>query len=118
MPRLDELAEAALSGDALRLRSLAQDWLEENQQLQLVMAPITKDPSILAVAAAFVEMFAERANQVAPAWTRDVLEAPEPLFLLREARTMKRLRKLCEEQSPLPLRRRRIYVPPDFLTFA
>ena len=73
---------------------------------------------MLAVAAALVELFAERAGQAAPDWTREVLPAPEPLFLLREAGTMKRLRKLCEEQSPLPLRRRRIYVPPDFLTFA
>ena len=118
MPGIDELAEAALSGDALRLRSLVQDWLRETGQYQDVAAPTSTDPTKRAIAAGLVEMFAERARQDAPDWTRNVLAAPEPLFLLRAAVTMRRLRKLCEEQSPLPLRRRQIFAPPDYLTFA
>jgi hypothetical protein len=117
MVMVDELAEVAVSGDALHLRSVAQDWLRENRRFDAVSPPTTQDPTRLAVAAALVEMFAERAGQSAPDWTRDVGEASEPLFLLREAKTMKRLHKLCEEQSPLPLRRRRIYAPPNFLSF-
>jgi len=118
MVQIDEIAEAAIAGDALRLRSLVQDWLRESPKFQAAPAPVSNDPARRAVAAALVEMFAERANQPAPDWTRDILAAPEPLFLLREARTMKRLHDLCERHSPLPLRRRRIYAPPDFLTFA
>jgi hypothetical protein len=118
MTTIDDLADAALSGDALRLRSLAEDWLREVRDFQIVPAPLSNDPTRLAISAALVEMFAERAHQTAPNWTRTVMAAPEPLFLLREAKTMKRLHELCEEQSPLPLRRRRIYAPPDFLTFA
>jgi hypothetical protein len=30
---------------------------------------------------------------------------------------MKRLRTLCETQSPEPLRRQNLYTPPDFLKF-
>jgi len=118
MPGLDELTETALCGDALRLRSLAQDWLRHVGSFAAVAAPMSRDPLRLALAAGLVEMFAERACQPPPAWTQDVLAAPQPLFLLREASAMSRLRKLCEEESPLPLRRRRIYAPPNFLTFA
>lgn len=118
MVTIDELAEVAVSGDALRLRSIAQDWLRDNDHFGDISRPKTTDPTRLAVAAGLVEMFAERAGQTAPNWTDDVPSAPAALFLLREAGTMKRLRKLCEEQAPLPLRRRRIYAPPTFLTFA
>lgn len=118
MPKIDELAEAALSGDALLLRSVVQDWLRETRQFQTVAAPTSIDPAQRAVAAGLVEMFAERARQTPPSWTGTVPAVSEPLFLVRAASTMKRLRKLCEEQSPFPLRRRRIYAPPDFLTFA
>jgi hypothetical protein len=42
----------------------------------------------------------------------------EAVFLVRAAESMPRLRRLCEEQSPEPLRRRRLLAPPDFLTAA
>jgi hypothetical protein len=118
MKGIDELTDAALAGDGLRLRSVAQDWLRETPHFGDVPAPTSTDPERLAVAAGLVEMFAERACQTAPEWTQHILAAPRPLFLLREAMVMKRLRELCEEHSPLPLRRRRIFAPPDFLTFA
>ena len=118
MVLVDELAEVAISGDALLLRSVARDWLRDNRQFPMIPPPKTTDPKRRAVAAALVEMFAERANQSAPHWTRDVVSSPEPLFLLREALKMRRLHQLCEEESPLPLRRRRIYAPPNFLSFA
>ena len=118
MSAIDDLADAALSGDALLLRSITQDWLRGILQFSDIPAPLSRDQSRRAVAAGLVEMFAERAGQLPPPWTRDIHAALEPLFLLREARTMKRLRMLCEQESPIPLRHRRIYVPPDFLTFA
>jgi hypothetical protein len=42
---------------------------------------------------------------------------PEPIFLLEAAARMKRLRALCETQSPEPLRKRGFYAPPNFLEF-
>jgi hypothetical protein len=43
---------------------------------------------------------------------------PEPVFLLESATRMKRLRILCETEAPEPLRKRGLFAPPDFLTFA
>jgi hypothetical protein len=37
---------------------------------------------------------------------------------LKSAQTMRRLRETCIAESPLPLRRRGLYAPADFLTFA
>lgn len=118
MVLLEELAQAALAGDALRVRSLSQDWLRENPNMRSIDAPESIDPNVRAVAAAFVELFADRLGHSPPPWAAEVPAASEPLFLLKEARTMRRLRVLCLEHSPLPLRRRKLYAPPDYLSFA
>jgi hypothetical protein len=118
MVTLDELAQAALAGEALRLRSLSQDWLRENPDMKFVRAPASLDRNVRAFAAAFVEMFADRLGHSPPPWAAEVPGTSEPLFLLKEARTMRRLRVLCLEHSPLPLRRRKLYAPPDYLSFA
>ncbi len=73
---------------------------------------------MLAVAASLVELLAERAGQPAPAWAADVAGLPEARYLLRSAATMKRLRRMCDEESPGPLRRRNLFAPAEFLTFA
>jgi hypothetical protein len=118
MVRLEDLAQAALSGEALELRMLTQDWLRENPRLDTCAAPQSADPAILTVAAALVELFASRAGQPAPKWSGSVGPLAGPHFLLRAAQKMNRLRRLCEEESPLPLRRRNLFAPADFLTFA
>jgi hypothetical protein len=118
MVRLEELAQAALSGDALELRSLTQAWLQENPRLDFCPIPQTTDREILTVAAALVELFAARAGQPAPDWSEGIGPLSAPRFLLRAASTMKRLRQLCEDESPAPLRRRNLFAPADFLRFA
>ena len=117
MVRLERLAEAALNGEALLLRSLTQDWLIENPVISDSPAPLSEDPQVLVVAAALVELFAERMRQAAPSWSGRIGSLAEPHYLLRAARTMKHLRKLCETESPVPLRRRNLYAPGDFLQF-
>jgi hypothetical protein len=73
---------------------------------------------MLALAAGLLELFAQRLNQPSPAWTQLVGALPEPLYLLKAAHTLRRLRELCESQSPEPLRRRNLYASPNYLEMA
>ena len=118
MVTLEELAQAALDRDGLQLRSLTQDFLSENPSVSDYARPATNDQRVLSTAAALIELFAQRKQQPAPAWTKDVGPIGEPFYLLESATRLRRLRVLCETQSPLPLRRRRLYAPPNFLEFA
>ena len=67
--------------------------------------------------AALLELFASRMKQEAPSWTAEVGPLSEPIFLLKAAETMKRLRQLCEAEAPEPLRKRGLYAPPNYLEF-
>ena len=118
MVGLEQLAEAALAGEALSLRSAAQDWLSENPRVTDCLPPSSSDPDVLTVAAALAELFALRAGQPAPPWSAGVGPLSQPRFLLRAAATMTRLRRMCELESPAPLRRRNLFAPADFLVFA
>jgi hypothetical protein len=117
MVTLEALAKTALQRDSLRLRSLTLDFMREYPELASIPRPITGDQQVLAMAAALLELLAQRAGQTAPAWTREVGAVPKPMFLLEAATRMKRLRALCESEAPEPLRKRGLYAPPDFLTF-
>jgi hypothetical protein len=118
MVTLEQLAEAALQRDSLRLRSLTQDLLREMPRLSDVPRPASANPRVLSTAAALVELLATRQGQTPPAWAREIGPLPEPFFLLEAAERMTRLRALCETQAPDPLRKRRLYAPPNFLAFA
>lgn len=118
MVTIEQVAEAALDGDGLQLRSLTQDLMHDTHCISTMPRPATDDARILAVAAALLEMLAERAGQSPPAWVDEVGPAPEPIFLVKAAHTMKRLHALCEAEAPVPLRKRRLYAPPNFLVFA
>lgn len=118
MVRLEQLAEAALNRDSLRLRSLTQDFLRENFRLTDYAQPAIADARLLTMAAALIELLALHQKQSPPNWTKAIGPLPEPFFLLESAATLKRLRALCESQSPEPLRQRRLYAPPNFLEFA
>jgi predicted secreted protein len=118
MVTIEQLAEAALNGESLLLRSLTQDLLRESPSLSQYPKPQTDDSRLLAAAASLVELFALRLHQPPPLWAKDVGALPEPIYLLKAAATMKRLRALCETESPEPLRKRGFYAPPNFLEFA
>lgn len=83
-----------------------------------VPKPKVQDARILAISASLIELFASRLNQDAPAWTKNVGALSEPVFLLKSAATMKRLRALCEAESPAPLHKRGLLAPPNYLEFA
>ena len=118
MVTADQLALAALNYEGLQLRSLTQDFLRANVKLSDTPRPTTNDPRVLAIAASLIEVLALRRHQSPPAWTKDVAPLSEPFFLVKAAETMKRLRILCETQSPEPMRKRRLYAPPNFLESA
>lgn len=118
MVNLVDLATAALNRDALQLRSLVQDLMRESPNLAGLAPPPTDDVRLLAVAAAIVELLAERTSQPTPTWTNEVGAFPELFFLVAAAERLPSLRKLCEEESPEPLKRRRLLAPPNYLTWA
>ena len=118
MVPIEQLAQAALERDHLKLRSLVQDATREKVDWSKISRPSTNDARLLVFGAALVELLAQRNNQDPPAWTKEVGALKEPFFLLESALRMKRLRVLCETQSPEPMRKRLLYAPPHFLEFA
>jgi hypothetical protein len=115
---LRDLVAALLAHDALTARQWVADATRSGLMWEQVAAPTGLDPTGMAVAAGIAELLAERAGQRPPPWTSAVPAAPEPIFLVRAARSMPRLRRACEEQGPLSLRRRGVLAPEDFLTAA
>lgn len=118
MELLEQLAQAALTRDHLTLRSLVQDLTRAKTDFGKLPRPNTTDTRLLVISAALTELLAQRNNQTPPAWTKEIGALNEPFFLLESALTMKRLRTLCETQSPEPMRKRLLYAPPHFLEFA
>lgn len=115
---LEDLVHALLRFDALS----ARQWLADAQRSGLVWTdvptPIGLDATELATAAGVAELLAERTGQPPPSWAASVPSAPERLFLVRAASSMPRLRSLCEQEGPEPLRRRGLLAPPEFLKIA
>ena len=118
MELIEQLAEAAISQDHLRLRSLAQDLFQSKIQISSLPTPQTNDLRLRVVSASIAELLAIRQGQQPPAWTKEIGALSEPFYLLKSAASMKRLRELCEKQSPEPMRKRNLYAPPHFLEFA
>jgi hypothetical protein len=117
MEPIEQLAQAALERDHLKLRSLVQDLIRAKVDWSNLPRPSANDPRLLAMSAALAELLAQRNNQTPPAWTKEIGPLKEPFYLLKSASTMKRLRVLCETQSPEPMRKRLLYAPPHFLEF-
>ena len=118
METIERLAQAAVERDHLQLRSLVQDLTRAKTDFSRTPRPQTRNALLLSMSAALTELLASRQNQHPPSWTREIGPAAEPFFLLESVAHMKRLRELCETQSPEPLRKRNLYAPPHFLEFA
>ena len=117
MEMIEQMAEAAISYDSLRLRSLVQDWIRSGLPVSDFRQPDQDDTKILAISAALVELLAGMRGEKPPQWTHAIGPLDEPFYLVESSTRMKRLRILCETQSPEPMRRR-LYAPPHFLQFA
>jgi hypothetical protein len=113
-----DLVAALIDRDALHARQWVADAERARFDWSRVAEPQGLDPVGLALAAALAEMMSGRHGMDAPPWTSAVPAAPRRVFLVRAAETLPRLRRLCEEEGPEPLRRRGLLAPPDFLTAA
>lgn len=116
--KIEQLAQAILEGEALLARSLTQDFFRSKPRIADIRKPRGHNQAILTTSAALTELFAMRMGQEPPIWTASVGSLEKPIFLVKSAATMKRLRVLCETQSPEPLRKRGLYAPPNYLEFA
>jgi hypothetical protein len=96
---------------------MAMALLRENPDLRCIPKPQTDDPRILAAAASLIELLAQRRGQSPPDWTKDIGPLDTPVFLFKWAERMKNTRRLCEEHSPEPLKKRGFLAPPNYLTF-
>lgn len=115
MVKIEEVAAAALAYHSLQVRSLLQEFLHQDPVLANVPQPETSDRNILALSAAFIELLGDRAKAQTPAWTTQIGPVAQPIFLVEAAVRMPRLRQLCEQEAPEPLRKRKIYAPPNYL---
>jgi hypothetical protein len=115
---LPELVKALLSYDALAARQWVADSMREGVDWFNVAKPEGLDQTELSVAAGVAELLASRVGQPPPTWASSVDALSIPICLVNAARTMPRLRRLCEEEGPEPLRRRGILAPPEFLKVA
>ena len=115
MVRIEEIAAEALAHHSLQVRSLLQEFVREGRVLADVPQPATSDSNILALSAAFLELLGARTQAQAPLWTAQIGAVQQPIFLVAAAGRMPRLRALCEQEAPEPLRKRRIYAPPNYL---
>ena len=115
---LEDLVRALLSFDALAVRQWLADAQRSGLDWSQVPAPKGLNATELAAAAGVAELLASRTGQTPPDWTASVPPAPEKLYLVRAASSMPRLRSLCEQEGPEPLRRRGLLAPPEFLSVA
>src|SRR4051812_448047 len=118
MATVEMLAAAAIEQNALAVRAIAQELLRLDRPLADLPAPSQCDERGQIVAAALIELLAERSHQTPPDWTATMGSLAEPFHLLASSTRMPGLRAMCERESPEPLRRRKLYAPADYLTFA
>lgn len=115
---LRDLVNALLSFNALAARQWVADSLREGFVWASAPVSLGLDPIGLGMAAGVAKLLAERAGQVPPSWVSSVDVAPTPVYLMKTALTMPRLRRLFEQEGPEPLRRRGILASPEFLEVA
>lgn len=115
---LSELVEALMNYDVLAARQWVTDAMQTNICWSEVVCPKGLSAKGLAIAAGVAELLAQRMKQSPPNWTKDVVASPVTIYLVRSAKTMPRLKMLCEQEGPEPLRKRRILAPPEFLMVA
>ncbi len=114
----EAIANAILAYEDLHVRALTMEWLRHQLPLTEVPRPETDDARVLAVAAAIVELLAQRAGETPPAWTAEIGGLDEPFFVWPLTPRQTFTRNLCLTEAPEPLKKRNIYSPPNYLTFA
>jgi hypothetical protein len=109
-----DLVQAAMRGDDLATRQWVKDAKRARVDFSQVAEP-NLDGDARVVAAALVELFAQRQGRQAPAWTQQAGHASKPIFLVQTARSYKALRRLSERTTPRALRERNVFALGDYL---
>ncbi len=115
---LSVLVRAVLRTDMLAARQWIADARRKGFSWTKVRRPEDLDARALAVAAALVGLMAERQGARPPRWVAAVAPADEDVWLVPSALKMPRLRREIETTCPSPLRRKRVFATPTFLTIA
>ena len=115
---LRDLVKAVLANDVLGARQWVADALRARVSWSRIERPEGLGLEELSLAAGLAEMMAQRAGVAPPSWTAQVGGVPREVLLVQAARTMRRLRQLCLEEGPMPLRSRGFLAPPGFLEVA
>jgi hypothetical protein len=115
--RIEAVAAAALDGKALLTRHLAHTFLRQTARLAEVPEPAGVEGEVLAVAAAFLELFAERRGEALPAWAGKVEREGKPIlfFPCKPGSAMYQVRL---DEASESLRRQGLYSTRTYLTFA
>ena len=113
---IEDIAEAALRGDALKTRALWAEFTDSVPSLLGVTKPSTDDHSIVALAASLLELLAERRGEPAPRWVATVAACPSPRYLMTVRTELKR--KRLHKTSPKPLADRNFFASPNYLLSA
>lgn len=117
MATIEQIAQAALVGEALEVRHLTMDFLSQTPDLTAITYPDTTDVQLLAAVASLLELLAQRQQQQPPTWTQQIGPLSSPIYLLKSAAKMNRLREMCQREAPEPLRKRGFYAPANYLEF-
>ena len=115
---LRNLVEAVLTGDLLTARQWVSDARREDVRWSTVPAPPDLTDRQLTVAAALVELFAQRAGEQPPLWSTTIGGEREPIVLDPGLEDMPRSFALAKTAGPEPLRKRNLVALPDFLDVA
>ena len=115
---LRDLVEAILLGDLLRARQWVADAHRERIDWRVLTPPDGANSRAVIVAAAVVELLADRAGVAPPAWAAAVGGTEEPLVLDPGLEQMPRSLAFAQHHGPSPFRRRNLVALPDFLRVA
>ena len=114
---LSDIVRAVLTGDLLTARQWVTDAKRSGLNWERLPEPKTNGLE-LTVAAALVELLAERAGATAPEWTANVGAQSELMVLDPGLEKMPRSFAHAKAHGPAPLRRRNLVALPDFLNVA
>lgn len=115
---LRDLVDAILAGDLLTARQWVADARRERFHWESLQCPRDFDARELIVAAAIVELLADRAGVRPPEWTSTVGAEHEPIILDPGLEQMPRSLAQAKAFSPEPFRKRNLVALPDFLDVA
>lgn len=118
MVTIMKVAQYALYADDRHLYILLEDFIKSYPIFKEVPYPETTDSRTLSVAAGLLELLSIRYSQEPPNWTSTIGGLPEPFFIRKSAVKNQRLREICLNESPEPLKKRNIFSSANFLIFA